>query len=168
MKFDNGEIIIRDDLAYPDGALIVDGFDASGSLLAHPMGGGLQLTIPSSDIPRFTVVTELERTPIFHRGRFEIEGVDEGFAGWSDGRAWNGWAMPYFEFDEAENVIAAVSPDSARYHEDLDAFVAKNQDDEDETWASETIALPDGGQVKVYPIGAGSWIWDEAEEGDEQ
>ena len=48
MSFHQGDIIVRDDTTYPEGALIVDGFDKEGNLLAHPMGGGLQFIIPAA------------------------------------------------------------------------------------------------------------------------
>jgi hypothetical protein len=91
MRFKKDSIVVRDDSTYPEGALVVDGLAPSGDLLAHPLGGGL------------------------HRAHFEIEGVDGKFAGWSDGRVWNGWAMPYFEFPEAEKVVAAMSSENGRH-----------------------------------------------------
>jgi hypothetical protein len=45
MKFGKGEVICREDLGYPEGALVCDGYDAAGGLLAHPLGGGFQLTV---------------------------------------------------------------------------------------------------------------------------
>lgn len=163
MQFKKDSIVVRDDSTYPEGALVVDGLAPSGDLLAHPLGGGLQLILPAADLPRFALASELERTPLFHRALFEIEGVDAQFTGWSDGRVWNGWAMPHFEFPEAGKIIAAVAPSTGRYDAALDAFVTVTSDDELETWPAEIIALPDGGTVKVYPVGAGSWIWDEEE-----
>lgn len=162
MQFKKYSIVVRDDSTHPEGALVVDGLAASGDLLAHPLGGGLQVIIPAAEMRRFSVASELERTPLFHRAHFEIEGVNEKFAGWSDGRVGNGWAMPYFEFPEAGRVIANVAPETGRYDAALNAFVTVS-DDEDETWSAEIIALPDGGTVKAYPLGAGSWIWDEEE-----
>ena len=55
MKFSKGEVICREDLAYPEGAFVCDGYDASGRLLAHPLGGGLQLTIPAHEERRIIV-----------------------------------------------------------------------------------------------------------------
>lgn len=166
MEFNKGSIVVRDDSTYPEGALVVDGVAPSGDLLVHPLGGGLQLFVPFAELRRFALASELERTPIFHPALFEIEGTDEQFDGWTDGRVWNGWAMPYFEFTEAEKVIGKMAADTGRYDADLDAFVTGTSDDEEETWSAEIIALPDGGAVKAYPVGAGSWIWEECDKED--
>ena len=167
MRFQKGEIIVRNDLAYPEGALVVEGSDASDNTLAHPLGGGLQLSIPATDLERFMVATEFEKTPVFHHASFEIEGIDGQFAGWWDGRAWNGWAMPHFEFEEAERVLAAVAPGRWRYDTVSDVFITEDPEGEDETWPAAIISLPDGGEVKVYPLGSASWIWEEILKGSE-
>jgi hypothetical protein len=43
MKFSKGKIICREDLGYPEGALVCDGYDDAGRLLAQlldePAGG---------------------------------------------------------------------------------------------------------------------------------
>lgn len=163
MSFRKGDIIVRADAAYPEGALIVDGFDGDQGLLSHPMGGGLQLIIPPSEIARFMIPDELEKTPVFRRAHFSIEGAEVQFEGWSDGRLWNGWAKPRFEYVQAERVVAAFDPNNGRYDATDDSFVTATADCEQESWPGETIALPDGGTAKVYPVGAGSWIWDEEE-----
>ena len=164
MQFNKGSIVVRDDSTYPEGALVVDGFAHSGDLLAHPLGGGLQLIVPAAELRRFALASELEKTPVFHRALFEIEGADAQFEGWTEGRVWNGWAMPYFEFTEAGKVIGSMAVDTCRYDAASDAFVTVTSDDEEETWSAEIIALPDGGTVKAYPVGAGSWIWEECNE----
>ena len=161
MSFQKNEIIERDDGKYPHGALVVDGYDASGALLAHPLGGGFQLIIPPSDHSRFAVVPEEERTPIFTRTKFSFEGLEESFTGWTDGKNWNGWAMPRFEFADAQRLIAALGQDAGKYDPGADAFITMMEASEPENWCAEIIHLPDGGTVKVYPIGAGSWIWEQ-------
>src|ERR1039457_5301747 len=73
MKFSKGEIICREDLGYPEGALVCDGYDDAGRLLAHPLGGGFQLTVPAQDEPRFRVLAEGAKAgALFHRGRFSL------------------------------------------------------------------------------------------------
>jgi hypothetical protein len=42
--FTREEIIVRDDLKYPEGAVVVDGIDERGHLLVHPLGAGLQFS----------------------------------------------------------------------------------------------------------------------------
>jgi hypothetical protein len=158
--FPNGATILRIDLEFPAGALIVDGYDADGNLLAHPKGGGLQFQIPPSEHARFDIVADAETTPIFTRGLFSVEGVDEVFEGWTDGHRWNGWAMPFFEREQAEWVMRCLSP-SGHFDTARDCFITTTSPDEPEEWQGVTISLPDGGSALVYPIGAGSWIWDD-------
>jgi hypothetical protein len=54
--FPQGEIIVRNDLKYPDGAVVVDGMDERGLLLVHPLGGGLQFSVPPREVGRFESV----------------------------------------------------------------------------------------------------------------
>lgn len=166
MSFQAGEIIVREDATYPEGALIVDGLDGEGNLLAHPLGGGLQRVISAAELKRFSIASDLERTQVFWHTWFSLEGIAERFAGWSDGEHWNGWAKPRFEFAEAKRVVAAFDPESGRYDEEADAFVTGTAEDREEVWPAAIIHLPDGGTAKVYPIGASSWTWD-ADNGEE-
>jgi len=162
MKFSKGEVICRGDLAYPEGALVCDGYDDAGRLLAHPLGGGFQLTVPAQDEPRFRVVAEGEKgTALFHRERFTLADSEASFDGWSNGELWNGWAMPRFELAVCREILKSLGDVQARFEEEADAFVTVSNGEE-ETWPAEQIAISDGSQVKVYPLGAGSWIWEEA------
>ena len=61
MKFAKGDMICREDLGYPEGALVCDGYDNDGRLLARPLGGGFQVTVPSHEERRFRLVAEEER-----------------------------------------------------------------------------------------------------------
>jgi len=98
MKFSKGEVICREDLGYPEGAPVCDGYDDAGRLVAHPLGGGFQLTVPAQDEPRFRAVAEAERgAALFRCGRVSLASGEAAFDGWSNGEVWNGWAMPRFE-----------------------------------------------------------------------
>ena len=163
MSFQNSAIIVRDDGKYPEDALVVDGYDNQGHLLAHPLGGGFQISIPLTEHFRFDGVPDEEKTPIFTRTQFALEGTEGTFAAWTDGTDWNGWAMPRFEFADAQLLIAALGKDVSKYDATADAFITTMQGGDEETWPAEIIHLPDGGTVKVYAIGAGSWIWEEAD-----
>jgi hypothetical protein len=39
---------------------------------------------------------------------------------------------------------------------------ATSQDGEEEVWGAEPITITDGSCIKVYPVGAGAWIWEAA------
>jgi hypothetical protein len=162
MKFSKGEVICRKDLGYAEGALVCDGYDDAGRLLAHPLGGGFQLTVPAQDEPRFRVVAEGERgAALFRRGKFTLADGGTSFDGWSNGELWNGWAMPRFEFAVCGEILKSLGDEQARFEQKGDAFVTVSNGEE-EAWAAEQITISDGSQVKVYPLGAGSWIWEEA------
>lgn len=73
MKFSKGDIICRKDLDHPEGALVCDGYEDAGQLLAHPLGGGFQLTVPAEEARRFRVVEHGETgAALFSRGRFSL------------------------------------------------------------------------------------------------
>jgi len=161
MKFSKGEIICREDLAYPAGALVSDGYDDAGRLLAHPLGGGLQLAVPPRDEPRFRLVAEAERSAaLFHKARFTLADAETSFDGWCNGELWNGWAMPRFEFAACQAILQFLGNEQARYDADRDAFVTVNQDAEEETWPAQTVTVTDGSRIKAYGLGSGAWTWE--------
>lgn len=88
-----------------------------------------------------------------------FEGVE--FDGWTADQSWNGWAMPFFEIGQASK-LAELLQDQLKYDLAQDAFIGLSGDEED-LWSAQVIDLPDGGQEKVYAIGAGSWTWDRVE-----
>lgn len=162
MKFSKGDIIIPVQNAYPDGALTVDEYESDGTLLAHQLGGGFQCRFNPLSQSKFKVVPNNQLTEtVWRRTKFCIEGIDGFFIGWSNGRLWNGWAMPVFEFTEATNITNAVQDFKNRFDGKNDCFITTNGDDEDEIWSSQTISVHGGTPLKVYGIGAGSWIWEE-------
>ena len=160
-QFNKGDVIVPADQHYPMGALSVDGYDGTGCLLAHPLGGGLQFIIPPAKAARLRLVPENERqAPLWRKAKFEIEGVEGQFEGWTDGRRWNGWAMPAFEFTVAQEVAKAFE---ARYDQRRDCFITRSQEDEAEVWQAQDISVLGGAVLRVFPIGAGAWIWDDVQ-----
>ncbi|MFN9470945.1 hypothetical protein, partial [Acidovorax sp.] len=73
---------------------------------------------------------------------------------YTDGRRWNGWAMPHFDLEVAKQLLAHM--DDLRYDAEKDAFV--NTSDDDEIFEATTVKV-DAISIKVYPIGAGCWCW---------
>lgn len=163
-RFEPNQIIVREDLDYPEGALVVHGYAEDGSLLAFEKGGGVQFVIPPEEIPRFSVVSEMEKVPIYRKTRFCLEGLDDQtFEGYSDGTHWNGWELPYFELKTAQTVLDALG---AVWTLDEEKNVLRARMDlgngiEDSEWEAKLLILPDGGAVKGYNLGAGSLIWEE-------
>lgn len=162
--FRPNEVIVREDLDYPDGALVVHGYAEDGSLLAFPKGGGVQYRIPAEEIPRFMAVSELEKVSIYRKSRFCLEGLDDQtFEGYSDGTHWNGWALPYFELKTAQSVLDALG---ATWSLDKGKNVLRANLDlgsgiEEVEWKAVMLHLPDGGSAVAYAVGSGSLIWEE-------
>ena len=79
------------------------------------------------------------------------------FSGFSKGADWNGWACPYFSLDEGMKIVEASESGKGRYDEPSDSFIF-TLDGEEESYP----AIVEDGK-KLYPIGNGSWIWEEKE-----
>ena len=163
--FSEGELIVRDDLKYPEGVLLVDGRDARGGLLVRPLGAGFQFILPSAEVARFQRVEPAETIEVFSPGTYALEGLDGQFAGWSDGSCWFGWEKPCFSREVAEGIVRATGR-RWTYEERTDAFVVANSAGRGfDHFVGEVIELGDGGSATVYFIGAGSWTWDKAKPG---
>lgn len=163
MKFSPGDVLVPKGKEYPDGALVVDGYDDAGRLMAHPSGGGLQYYVGAEAAAGLRVVDDAERErALFRRGRFVLADSGETFEGWSNGGLWNGWEMPRLERAVGERLLAWLGDARAKFDADRDAFVTVSQDGEEEVWGAEAITITDGSCVRAYPVGAGAWIWEEA------
>ena len=80
------------------------------------------------------------------------------FFGFTNGEDWNGWACPYFTFQEAQRIAELhneLPGNFAYYQKEKDSFVFKFNDDPEEY---PTVSF---GETNLYPIGNGSWIWEE-------
>ena len=153
-------------MVYPDGGLVVHGYADDGSLLAFQKGGGVQLIIPPEDIPRFSVVSEMEKTPIYRKTCFCLEGLDDrSFEGWTCGDTWNGWEKPYFDLPTARRILAFLGATAVPIQNGdksgLKTILGVANAIEEVEWEAELLELPDGGSVKGHNLG-GSLIWEEA------
>jgi hypothetical protein len=87
---------------------------------------------------------------------------DQVFDGYTQGETWNGWACPFFTFEQAQRIVQAHKGFelAAWYDKEQDSFAfCFEQDrtaDRDE-FGSKKIE----GQ-KLYPVGSHCWIWEEA------
>lgn len=94
--------------------------------------------------------------------KFTID-VYEGqsFDGFSRDEDWNGWACPYFTFEQGLKVMEAhlARGWKAKYNESEDQFVfdfSHDGNDEPDAFTAEQIE-----GKKLYPLGAFCWIWEE-------
>jgi hypothetical protein len=173
--FDPGDIItprehLKDWLPW---ALRVDRAEA-GTVYAYPLGGGFQYAFDPIAVEKYDFVkvpAKFLNNPNWKSVDFYAEWFDKKYRGWTTGQRWNGWAMPYFEFDEAmkyaNDSLQGGGPGTGAttYDPARDAFVTQRDDIEDTEVDEATVILVKGrGAIKVYPIGAGSWTWSEASE----
>jgi hypothetical protein len=90
---------------------------------------------------------------------FKIESLHGfTFRGFTKEESWNGWACPYFAFEQAQEIADAHSKcliTNATYNEIEDKFVFGFSDENEEY-----SAISINGK-KLYPIGNASWIWEE-------
>jgi hypothetical protein len=93
---------------------------------------------------------------------FLMEAYNNSFEGYTNNSDWNGWACPFFTFDQAEKVSEAHKNNGLKsyYDEPNDAFAFQIAgDDKLEVYPSIEI---DG--QKYYTIGNSNWIWEEVSE----
>lgn len=99
--------------------------------------------------------------------------IDDGpvYIGYTNGDRWNGWATPYFTFEEARKLQADWNRETEYpmfYDVSKDEFRVRYEDyDEPYIWKGEDIQTVDGIR-HLYGIGAYSHIWDELGEADKR
>jgi hypothetical protein len=81
------------------------------------------------------------------------------FDAWVVEESTNGWGVPFFEKKEADRVATIHA---CTYNPADDTYQFK-QDDVVEDFEGLEIETPEGPK-KVYSIGGGTWIWDQADE----
>jgi hypothetical protein len=105
----------------------------------------------------------------FVKAHFCIDSIPSTkFEGYTNGDDWNGFACPFFEGGIAELVLKASEQNgySWEYVPEDDTFIVRNTADpieyEPERFEGQIISVGNN-EIKVYAIGAYSWIWGECE-----
>ena len=99
---------------------------------------------------------------------FTVDGFADAYIAYTAGARWNGWAVGYFEKDEAIRVMQGYNQSAEEpmvYNEASDSFIIWHDNDglDYEYWKGEDIQTEDG--IKhLYGIGAYSWVWDNAKD----
>lgn len=84
MKYTKGEILVPKTKHFPDGAIVVDGYDSKGLLRAHLLQGEAGLRLPALSASVFRLADEGELAgALFRRGRFALAESKEVFSGWT-------------------------------------------------------------------------------------
>lgn len=90
------------------------------------------------------------------------------FPGYTQGKDWNGWGCPFFTKKVADEIAAFFWFEEGQmtYDAHLDAYLYKdgNLPDTDpyEVMLGVDVDTVDG-ILHLYPIGSGSWCWNETE-----
>lgn len=140
--------------------LSISNVDFEDTIDLFSTGGGFVIKVPVKDfISQFRITTV---DPLASRtwvsGSFYLDDSPEHH-GYHCKERWNGWAIPYFEFDEASRIAKLYSCKEfpISYDEARDAFIALNDDCSD---VFESVVIDVGGSPKkVYGVGAGCWVW---------
>ncbi len=107
--------------------------------------------------------------PKFFQTNFRLDAIQGAtYPGYTDGKTWNGWACPCFEYEVARQILRDSEKNGYQWSYDptRDAFLIAHQDDpaDFEPEIFEAIGIRTGGSIlKVYPIGAYSWTWETVE-----
>ena len=100
---------------------------------------------------------------------FTIDGIAPAYIGYTSGRLWNGWGTPYFEVNEALQVMEDYNNNSENpmyYDEATDSFrIAETEYTDEEVWKGQNLVTKDGTK-HLYGIGAYCWVWDAVNDGD--
>lgn len=106
----------------------------------------------------------LQPITVYMDGITDTKGEAVEFKAWTNGETWNGWECPYFEKSEADRLVKAWRDmeqidnsyfQGAWYNAVTDQFCFMCSEFEDHYyWDALTID-----NTKLYPIGAGCWIW---------
>ena len=104
-----------------------------------------------------------------HKSVFTTVAFEHPHIGYTLGDEWNGFAVPYFEMDEARVImkeVNAIEPkEPMKYTKRKDAFVLKMEDGEVEIWQGKNYLTTEG--VKhLYGIGAYTWSWETVTQAD--
>jgi hypothetical protein len=98
------------------------------------------------------------------KAKFTLESLNnEYFSGYTNDEKWNGWACPYFSFEESARLVHVhneLLDIRSSYQQLTDHFVFEFSDGVEEYGS---IFLE--GQ-KFYQIGSGAWIWEEVQQND--
>lgn len=106
---------------------------------------------------------------MYRQASFQIDSLpDSVFSGYTGGGAWNGFDRPLFDFEVAQQVLTQSHKNGFSWHYDLedDSFRVtcdRDIDGEDEVFTGEIIIV-ETKEMRVYPVGAGSWMWSELED----
>lgn len=171
MDTDNKQLPAGTLMAHKDGTLVEIAHTSTlETIHFRPQGGGFDHSLPREEF--FDLYSPAELPP-FKLVRVSADWLEVSISAYFNEMYWNGSVQPHFTKESADELVAAMP--ELRYDEAADAYVFEppadsgtHYDDEDSgklVFSAEVIDTVDGPK-KVYPIGAGYWMWF-LDEGDE-
>ena len=100
---------------------------------------------------------------------FTIDGIAPAYIGYTSGRLWNGWATPFFEVNEALQVMEDYNENSEHhmeYDDERDEFFVYEEEYDEFYRCKGQNLVTDDGIKHLYGIGAYCWVWDAVNDGD--
>lgn len=152
-----GDVIIsRTGGVYPEDAFRVVSVD-DGITIAN-LGGGFVRKIRSAFDWRKVSPSEMNLK--LRPANFDAEWENKVYPGFHDGRRWNGWSIPYFTKEVADQILQSFFDEgTATYDSKTDTYTLTQGKEEDNQFIKgESI---DG--KKLYQVGDG-WTWSLADE----
>jgi hypothetical protein len=108
----------------------------------------------------------------YTEAEFVVDGLNEKFAGYTNGQTWNGFACPAFEEDEADKIIAALTePDPGSgngsgkiFSKSADSIIIFEEEYPEEplVFNCELIETLTGTK-RVFALGSHVWTWQQCE-----
>lgn len=93
---------------------------------------------------------------------FSING-EQTFAGWTFDQTWNGWAVPYFTEEVAEQVTAWLRAGGSRVQWINGRTIEVDDGQPEPALFGRVVIQTAEGPKAAWCIGGGEWVWDEVE-----
>lgn len=134
--------------------------ETPSSVAFAPEGGGFMYRVP-----KLLFQADFEPAqptkPAWRKGRFGFDSEAEyPYVGYTHGQRWNGWECPWFELDEAQQIVADCSHAGSTYNPDKDCFEQRDYADDEVYALPAQSILYEGRYVRVYIVVDG-WCWEE-------
>lgn len=134
--------------------------ETPSSVTLAPKGGGFVYRVP-----KLLFQTDFDPAPTtkptWRKGRFGFDSEAEyPYVGYTSGQRWNGWECPWFELDEAQQIVADATHTGSKYNPDKDCFEQRDYADDEVYALPAQSILCEGKYVRVYIVVDG-WCWEE-------
>lgn len=137
--------------------------ETPNSVTFAPKGGGFVYRIPKA-LFQADFNPEEVKEPTWRKAWFTWDGAEQKWEGYTAGQHWNGWELPLFTLEVAQDIAAltqAEEGDRIVYDPDNDCFIHTNCGDTEGYPQLAPSVLIEGRYVRLYAVADG-WCWEEA------